>query len=505
MTRFQTAASGAVMKNVHAPILGLITSVLVFLTAQLLFSNALYGLPLLLPLVVLLAANGRSLWWNIATALISVLAYYVLDRAVNAGPKAIPWPLLTLCAASMAATAAVAGRQASRMLAQVRLYSEQSAMETLISDINTHLLSTATTEELSRLTLHHLYNVSQCPSTFYICDDGGALCHIASYPAGLLLFPTEAAAAQAALELGAPTGFDTRIHSSSAFRYLPLKANDSILGVVGILVNVQAPPDQRMMRMLQQMLLRVAVALEKQRLAARHQHAIIDKELERMRSDFLRAISHDFRTPLTAIIGACSALTQDDMALDASVRRELIANTEKEAQWLLRMVENLLSVTRADSGGPALKRSLEPLEEVLSSTLIKAQGRFPHISLYLQQPDTFLMIPMDPMLIMQVLMNLIENAVKYAPQSNRIDLIVTATEQAVHFTVRDYGQGITDRDPESLFLPMPTVVGASAHGMGMGLSICRSVIRAHNGDITAENCPDGGSAFSFTLPREEST
>lgn len=501
LRRYRTAWE-TMAKNLWVLGLVAVLSVLVFLLAQLLAGNALYGLPLLLPLILLSVSGNRRVGLNVLTAVGMVLVYGALDLLVNAGSPRIPFVFLLLTAVSMAATAILAGRQNARMLDQERRYSEQSAMDALISEINTHLLRAATAEELCTLTLHHLYNVSGCAGTFYIADEHGMLCHVESYPKGLLLYPPEAAAAEAAYRQGERTGFGTRQFPNSSFYYLPLVSGDTALGVVGILGNPNAPLDARMLGILSKMLVRVAVVLEKQKLAVRHQRALLEKELEHMRSDFLRAISHDFRTPLTGIIGACSALGGEDMGLDANARKGLIDGIGEEAQWLLRMVENLLSVTRMEGGGPALSRSLEPVEEVLSSTMEKAQARFPHIDLRVTQPEGLLLVQMDPLLIMQVLMNLIENAVKYAPDAARIDLAVEAHPDAIAFTVRDYGPGIPQGDPQALFTPAAVRVGDARNGMGMGLSICRSVIRAHGGEIMAERREGGGSAFSFTLPRE---
>ena len=154
------------------------------------------------------------------------------------------------------------------------------------------------------------------------------------------------------------------------------------------------------------LLFHIGAALERFALMRQEQSVRMEKELEQMRSDFLRSISHDLRTPLTGIISACSALNQPDVPLDERARRELIQSVGEEASWLMRVVENLLSVTRVGASAPRLHKSCEPVEEVLGEVLEKARGRFPDAHIHVTAPAEFLMVPMDPMLIVQVLMNL---------------------------------------------------------------------------------------------------
>ena len=222
------------------------------------------------------------------------------------------------------------------------------------------------------------------------------------------------------------------------------------------------------------------------------------------RTQMLAGVSHDLRTPLTGIIGACSALNQEDVALDEAARRDLIQSVGEEAAWLLRIVENLLSVTRVGASGPKLNKSCEPIEEILSETLEKARGRFPDAEIAVTPPAEFLMVPMDPTLIVQVLMNLIENAVKYSGSAARIDLIAEDGDAFVSFTVRDYGRGLSQEDLSTLFEPSARRAGDSTHGMGLGLSICKSIIQAHGGEIYGRNGDPCGAVFTLTLPKEDS-
>ncbi len=243
--------------------------------------------------------------------------------------------------------------------------------------------------------------------------------------------------------------------------------------------------------------------MERQKLADEQQKIYMEKEAERIRSDFLRAISHDFRTPLTGIIGACSALTCDETRLDEDEKKSMAEDIQEEASWLLRMVENLLSATRVGTEGPKLTKSLEPVEEIVSEALNRSFRRFPQVRIHTDLPQEFVMVSVDSTLIVQVLMNLIENAVKYSGGQKRIDISVRQEGGQVTFAVRDYGKGLLPEDLNHLFQPATRKRGDFGHGLGLGLSICKSIVSAHGGTIEGSNNDSGGATFSFTLPNEE--
>lgn len=230
-----------------------------------------------------------------------------------------------------------------------------------------------------------------------------------------------------------------------------------------------------------------------------------ETERETMRANLLRAVSHDLRTPLTSIVGSASAILENDDVLSPEQKRTLLGNIREEAQWLIRMVENLLSITRIGDTSTKLNKAPELAEEVLSSVAVKFQKRFPDISLKVSAPITPLMVPMDAILIEQVLMNLMENA---AYHSGCTQIHITAVLEASFavFSVRDNGCGI----PEDL---LPVLFSPAAHrtvqesdnrrNMGIGLSVCHSIVCAHGGTLNAESLPAGGAIFRFTLPLAE--
>ena len=229
-----------------------------------------------------------------------------------------------------------------------------------------------------------------------------------------------------------------------------------------------------------------------------------ETDRETMRANLLRAISHDLRTPLTSIVGSTSAILENDDVLTPEQKTSLLRNVRDEAQWLIRMVENLLSITRMSGEDARLNKELEAAEEVLASVAAKFQKRFSNIQLTISVPDEPLFIPMDVLLVEQVLMNLMENAA-YHGQSTRIFLSVESQGQGAYFAVRDNGSGIPPEILANIFTPnlrSRSHTSDQRRNMGIGLSVCSSIVRAHGGTMSAANAPEGGAVFSFLIPAE---
>jgi len=229
----------------------------------------------------------------------------------------------------------------------------------------------------------------------------------------------------------------------------------------------------------------------------------MENEKIKMRADLLRSVSHDIRTPLTSIIGSTSAVL-DNPELLPEDRRTLLEDVKHEAQWLIRVVENLLSITRIGSDqAPELSKQPEPAEEVLAEAAQKARKRLPQIKFSVDVPEELLMVPMDPILIEQVLSNLIENAVNHGVTTTAIHLSVQKDGDFAAFSVRDNGQGIAPALLPHLFdysiRHTLSPIGDGKRNMGLGLSVCSAVVKAHGGTLTACN-HERGAEFIFRLP-----
>lgn len=247
-------------------------------------------------------------------------------------------------------------------------------------------------------------------------------------------------------------------------------------------------------------------ALKKQRIAiADREKALVEADREKLRANLLRAVSHDLRTPLTSIIGSSSSYLENYGDLTDEERMELIGNIRDDSQWLLNMVENLLTVTRiSDSPVNKVGKSPEIVEEVVSEAIQRLRKRLPDIEIKVDMPNNFLMLSMDPTLIEQVLINLMENAYIHSGTTDPIRLIIKDKNDSIDFSVRDFGNGIDRTVLPFIFEGHQGISDDTDRhrGMGIGLSICKTIIQAHGGQITAYNHSDGAE-FTFTLPKEK--
>ena len=248
------------------------------------------------------------------------------------------------------------------------------------------------------------------------------------------------------------------------------------------------------------------IRLKKQeQMIAERERQINEAEKERIRANLLRAVSHDLRTPLTSIIGASASYMENPEAFSRQECLDMVSTINEDSHWLLNMVENLLTVTRIkDNDTDKVKKSPEVVEEVVSEAILRLKKRLPDIKIRVNMPNNFLMLSMDPTLIEQVLINLLENARVHSGSCEPIDLVITEYPKYISFTVRDYGKGISEKQLPYIFEGQQTMSEtADGHkGIGIGLSICKTIIRAHDGMITAAN-HSNGAEFTFTLPKEK--
>ena len=232
-----------------------------------------------------------------------------------------------------------------------------------------------------------------------------------------------------------------------------------------------------------------------------------ESEREKTRANLLRAISHDLRTPPTSISGSIGVVLDDDGSLTGEQKRELLAGAKTDAEWLCRMVENLLSITRMSGEQARIEKECEAAEEIVAVSVSKFSRRFPEIHVSVEVPDEVLLVPMDATLIRQVIMNLLENAAIHGRGVTEISFRVSREGDCACFSISDNGVGIPSEK-------LPTIFSGGLSGvshnnfdmkknMGIGLSVCSTIVKAHGGTMTAENLESGGACFRFYLPMEE--
>ena len=228
---------------------------------------------------------------------------------------------------------------------------------------------------------------------------------------------------------------------------------------------------------------------------------------ETMRANLLRAVSHDLRTPLTTIYGCSCAIEEKLDSLSKEQLQQLIQGIKEDSQWLIGMVENLLSVTRIDTDGVKIVKTPTVLEELIDIVLMRFKKRYPGQKIFVDIPEEFISIPMDAVLIEQVIVNILENAVQHATGMTKLEIkVFTRGNQAV-FEIRDDGCGIDKERMENIFTGYfemkEAPVDHQKRSMGIGLSVCSTIIRAHGGRISVENRKEGGCVFRFMLDMEE--
>lgn len=378
-----------------------------------------------------------------------------------------------------------------------------------LNEISRKLLSLNGTDNIVSLALEYISSLTGCSCVFYTKspqeEETGMIHSLVPKHTAIINSSHERFVAHWVFENKKAAGFQTDFGNESSCTYLPLISHEKIFGVMGIFQLGQKPLNKSSLDYLKLIISQAAIALERQYLADSQQNILLETEKEKMRANLLRAISHDLRTPLTGMIGASETIMYNKEQLSGKEQDKLIKYIYEDSNWLLHMVENLLSVTRIKEGVSSVNKAPEPLEEVVTAAVGRLKKRYPKANLLVKIPEDFLMVPMDATLIMQVLINLLENGVKYAGKGALISLDVTKADNEVVFQVADNGKGLNFQDTDAIFegiSPTTAQNSDSVKGIGIGLSICKTIILAHGGTIGAQNRPNGGALFTFTLPLE---
>ena len=304
---------------------------------------------------------------------------------------------------------------------------------------------------------------------------------------------------------GKPAGLGTDTLPSASARFLLLRGGHSKVGVLG--VKPKRPrdlvdPEQR--QLLETFAAQVASAVERVSLAEEARRTEVEMATERLRSSLLSSVSHDLRTPLGVITGATSTLLQDDAALSTAARRDLLETAHEEAEHLNRLVRNLLDMTRLASGAIHPKKEWHPLDEVIGVALERLESRLDGRKVAVTLPPDLPPVQLDDVLIGQVFINLLENAIKYTPPNSPIDIVAAVTPGAIEIEIADRGPGVPAAERDHVFEKFYRLKREGAHGgAGLGLAICRGFVEAHGGRVWVEDRDGGGARFCVTLPIEE--
>ncbi|KPU44324.1 sensor protein KdpD [Oxobacter pfennigii] len=301
-------------------------------------------------------------------------------------------------------------------------------------------------------------------------------------------------------------GLRTGCHKGGEFYDWPVYGKETTLGVIRISKEAAKMMNRTQVRMLHAMIESTALAMDRFRAAQQRQkinEAIVQ---ERYRGNLLRAISHDLRTPLAGIMGTAEMLL--NMTVQDERQYNLIKGIYRDADWLHSLVENILSLTRVQDGKLVLHKQQEAAEEVVGAAILHISRLHPEHEISVTVPDELLLVPMDAKLIRQVLINLLDNAVKHTAPQDEISVSVKKDnkENYAVFSVCDNGEGIETADIPNIFemfYTSKTRRSDAQRGVGLGLTICDAIVKAHGGGIKANNRPGSpGAEFIFTLPLE---
>jgi two-component system sensor histidine kinase KdpD len=389
-----------------------------------------------------------------------------------------------------------------RLRRQAQAADERERRTAALYAMRGHLSSARGTNALLETVVRHAADVFAGDVVVLLPDSSGRLVVSAGNEAGFPMDARERGIAHWVYDLGRPAGFGTDTIPSAEGLYLPLAGTQGTIGVLGLRpARADRPLTAELLQLLEAFASQAALTIESDRLAEEVRGAQVEAETDRLRSALLSSVSHDLRTPLSAITGAAGRLLDQGDSLDAATRAELAGRISEEAGHMGRLVANLLEMTRLESGAATVRRELSPIEEVVVGALARLEKQLAHHRVTTRFPADLPPVPLDAALMEHVFVNLLENAANYTPPGTPIEISAAASDQEMTVEVADRGPGITPGDEERVFEKFyrGDVVG-SASGAGLGLTICRAVVEAHRGKIWVENRTGGGAAFRFTLP-----
>ena len=335
-------------------------------------------------------------------------------------------------------------------------------------------------------------------------------------PAGRLMYPkqqslpqslcgADLSVAQWVYDHNEMAGHGTDTLPGSAAIYFPIQDEHKAIGVLALLpVNLRRVflPEQQ--KLLETFLRQIGQAVARLRFSEQAKLSQMQIEAEQLRNSLLSAISHDLRTPLATIIGSASALVEDEGHLQTQHRQELSRAIYDEAERMANLVNNILDMARLDAGVVELNKQWHPVEEIIGTVLTRLQKQLSGRKVRVSLPPGIAMVFVDAVMIEQVLINLLENALRYTPAASELEVLAEQRNMTMEISVADRGPGIPTGLENRLFEKFYQARHESAQsGVGLGLAICRAIVEAHGGQIGARNRPGGGALFRFSLPISE--
>jgi two-component system sensor histidine kinase KdpD len=388
---------------------------------------------------------------------------------------------------------------------QTRVAGARERRTALLYGMSRELAVTRGVGNMARVAVKHVAEVFDCRVTILLPDNTGKLLYPGEDPLEVSLRGADLAIAQWVLDHGRRGGLGTDTLAGAPALYAPLGDSRPALGVLAVLPSNRRRvllPEQR--HLLETFAAQIALALERARLAERAEAVRVSAESESLRNTLLASISHDLRTPLAIMAAGGSTLAEHGASLDAATRTELARSIESTAREMSELVSNVLDLTRFESGEVELRRDWQSLDDLVGAAWARHEARLAAYPLELSLPADLPPVYVDAALIVQAFANLFDNIAKYTPAGTRVRVAALPEGQVVRIYVDDEGPGLPPGESARLFdkFHRGSEEGAVA-GVGLGLAICRSIIRAHGGTIEAHQRPGGGARFELTLPASE--
>mgnify|MGYP004640209019 CR=1 FL=1 len=409
--------------------------------------------------------------------------------------------------AVMLGASILAGTLAAKLKAHAELSARDAYRTKTLFDANQQLQKAETPADIYRTTATQIQRLVQRDILIYPSLDNGYL-----YPAdggAPRSIPDSAREPEVVDWVWTKrkrAGASTEKFSDARCLYLSIRTGQQVYGVVGVSCSAKAPLDAFTSSILLSILGECALALESLHNAEEREKAAVLAKNEQLRANLLRSISHDLRTPLTSISGNADALLHSYQALDDDSRTQMITDIYDDAQWLTELVENLLAVTKISDGSVKLQLSDQVVDDIVAEALRHIDRHAAEHHITSDCGELPLLVRADARLIMQLLINLVNNAIKYSPAGSHIEIRAFREAEHAVIEVSDDGPGIPDAQKPQVFEMFYTGskrVADSRRSLGLGLSLCRSIVHAHGGELTLHDNTPHGCIFSFTLPLSE--
>ncbi len=417
----------------------------------------------------------------------------------------------TVTFAIMLAASVITGTLASKLKSQAKLSAQAAFRTKVLLDTNQLLQKVHNNDDIFNITATQLVKLLNKSVVMYSAK-GNKLAKGSLFPSesetiegDRMFLPVERNTAQWAFENRQRAGSTTDIMNEAKCLYVSIRINNNVYGVVGIHVNGKHL-DSFENSMLLSIIGECALALDNNRNANEKELAAVLAKNEQLRANLLRTISHDLRTPLTSISGNAGNLLSNYDKLDDETRVQIFTDIFDDSQWLISLVENLLSVTRIEEGKMKFNMSVQLMDEVIDEAMRHINRKGAEHVITVTCKDDLLLARMDAKLIVQVIINLVDNAVKYTPSDSEINITAEKKDHFVSVSVSDNGNGIPDLLKPHVFEMFYTgdnKIADSRRSLGLGLYLCKSIINAHGGELTLSDNVPHGCVFTFTVPLEE--